>query len=95
MKPENKMIVYKDGLYTKTKNRRTIIFTREDGLMIALVRLKNQDDPAEIKTCRNIIIDDKIVRTEVNMTREGAVILMEALANYLKIYNEDGTINIE
>ena len=82
-----KIIKYHNGIVLRTKNKRTVIINNKGNMHIEICRTLAKDEVLDSPTCRTTLHRNKVVTTELMISKEGATMLQAALTIYLQSYD--------
>jgi hypothetical protein len=82
-----KLKKYKNGIAVKGTNRRTVVTNNKGNIHVEIARMLAKDEVLDSPTCKCFTVKDKVVVTELMLSKEGATLLQIALTSYLRSYD--------
>jgi hypothetical protein len=77
---------YKNGIVVKGNNKKATITKNKENIHVEITRMIAKDEVIDAPTCRCFTVKDKVVVTQLMLSKEGAELLQIGLRNYLHHY---------
>lgn len=79
---------YKNGIVVKGNNKKTTITKNKENIHVEISRLIAKDEVIDAPTCRCFTVKDKVVVTELMLSKESAELLHIVLTHYLRNFED-------